>query len=564
MRRVTSPYRPALFALLPALLLLLAPLPAGSSDFDVGLEKLIGAQVAAALRDNAGVDNDPLLAGWVARIGADVSRVSPRQNIPYSFTILGTDTANALAAPGGSIFVTRGLLDTIDSDDELAVILAHETGHVTKRHAMQQIGENLLVLGLLTTLKNDKYKNLRTAASLANVLRTLHKSREMEAQADELGLKFAFDAGYDAGGLVHFFDGFDLRGRSLLAEYFSTHPTPASRRKKALDSPYVTRQDLTLREQTARGLATRGLPTESAKVRQGLDPLILPAYTPPVIPDFLAEESKQIRAQSDTLLHRLDTAYKAEDIGATLKQVLLINSQGDARWLYVAARAYAVQARVEDIFSRTVRVAQVAPATYDALAPYALLPAGDTAGIDGSLGRGEVRRSMAKAEGAIVPISRAAASVTTVLADLNNRFLRTNNEAAWLRYSAMEALLRYAESELSRADARSGQAWRLLSLARIRRYQHQLNTMIPESDTAKRALWSDLAARRFGTWFPTTGPTGDASVRAALSIELGEAAFTVEKGRDTTSYADWVLEKKGVPENIATALRLLVFDLERQ
>jgi len=550
--------------LLLALCLALAP-AAGSDSAETQIEKTIGKEVSFALRSSQGVDDDPLLAAWVSRVGATVSKVSPRQDVPYTFTILGSDVANALAAPGGSIFVTRGLLDAIESDDELAAILAHETGHVTKHHAMQQIEANALFVALLLTLSNDRTTTLAKAAIFYNVLRTLEKSREMEAQADEYGLKFAFLAGYDSGGLVHFFDGFDLRQRSQLEQYFETHPEPVKRIAAARKSPYVQLADPAMREAMAQGFAERGLPGAARVARSGGDPLLLPPPAPlPALSEHFTAERQAVDEQAESVRKGLNATDRAQKFGNILQTILLVNGQADLRWLYVSAHAYAVQTRVDDLFARTLRVARTAPATYDALVAYTDRPLSEPDAVEASLGRAEVQRALVKVRGADTPIRRAATAVATVLVDLNNRFYRPRGDATWLRYGALEGLLQYAETELGRADKMSGQAWRILSVARVRRYQLRLNALILESDAARRARWYELASRRFGVTFPTDGPTGNATVRASLALEVGAAATDLDAQRGNTPWADMILDKKGIPENVATAMRLLTLDMERE
>jgi Zn-dependent protease with chaperone function len=536
-----------------------------ADSIETKIEKTIGKEVSFALRASQGVDEDPLLAAWVSRVGATVSQASPRQDVPYTFTILGSDVANALAAPGGSIFVTRGLLDTIESDDELAAILAHETGHVAKHHAMQQIKENALFVALLLAVGDDQNKNLVKAAIFVNILRTLQKSREMEAQADEVGLKYAYLAGYDSGGLVHFFDGFDLRHRSQLEQYFATHPEPVKRLADARKSPYVQLVDPAMRDAEARGFEERGLSRAARVVRRGGDPLVPPPLPPPApLTRDLADQRKQIYDAAESIRKGLGPTYRTQQFGNILQTILLVNGQTDLRWLYIAAHAYAVQARVDDIFARTLRVARAAPATYDALVDYAGRPADDPAAVESSLGRVEVQRALARVKGADTPIRRAATAVATVLVDLNNRFYRPRGDATWLRYGALEGLLQYAESELARADKMSGQGWRILSVARVRRYQLRLNDLVPEADASRRAQWYDLASRRLGVTFPNDGPTGDATVRAALALEVGAAPAELAGQRGNTPWANFILDKKGVPENVATVMRLLTLDLERE
>jgi len=154
--------------------------------------------------------------------------------------------------------------------------------------------------------------------------------------------------------------------------------------------------------------------------------------------------------------------------------------------------------------------------------------------------------------------------VAAVLADLNNRFYNPKGNAAWLRYGSLEALLQYAESEIGRADKMSGEAWRTLSVARVRRYQNRLDNLIPETNGEGRTLWYELASQRFGATFPQTGATGAVSVQVALAIETGKVPAELETGRGATPWADWIVKSGGAPENIATALRLLTLDWERE
>ena len=134
------------FPCLAASVLLCSPVSAHADSLETGFEKAVGRIVTAAL-SGAGLESDIYLNAYVRRIGADVARFAPRREIPYRFVILNSQTANAFAAPGGTIFVTRGLLDSVSSDDELAGVLAHECGHVSKKHAVRQIVPNLAALG---------------------------------------------------------------------------------------------------------------------------------------------------------------------------------------------------------------------------------------------------------------------------------------------------------------------------------------------------------------------------------------------------------------------------------
>lgn len=543
--------------------------PAHAQRLDTEFEKLVGKQVAWGLVETSGADTDPLLLQWVRGIGAKVSAHAPRKDIPYTFHILGTDISNALAAPGGYIFVTRGLLDAVESDDELASILAHESGHVAKRHATQLVGENLLFLALVGAIKGKKYDDWKTVLGLANVLRTLGRSRGMEAQADEEGIAYAAKAGYDPQGLLRFFEriGSGRDEPKRLEQWFATHPSPTQRLQTARKNPLVRRGDPTLRQALARAYQERGLPGASKAVLRGDDPLRLPAARPLLVSPAIANERRALSAQTETIWRQLAAARKTQRLASPLQQILLVNAQpDDYRWLYLALRAYAIEANVEEVYERTARVLRTARPTHDALAAYADGPPGTSATVNASLGRGEVRRALDTVRGAPQPLGRASRAALAVLADLNNRFYHPRGNAAWVRYGTLEGLLRYAESELGRASKASGQAWRLVSLARVRRYEARLDELVPVEDVERRTQWADLLTRRLGgvRAGDPTRTTGAATVSAALAVELGKTNAEVSFGRGDAPWANWVVEKNGIPENIATVLRLLTLDLERE
>jgi len=557
--------------LLAVVFVLFASLPARAADrLDTVLEKIIGKPVAWALVEASGTDDDPLLLNWVRGVGGQVAGQAPRQDVPYSFRILGTSVANAQAAPGGFVFVTRGLLDEIESDDELAGILAHESAHVSKRHATQQIGENLLVLLLISQIKGKNADTFRTAAQVYNALRTLNKSREQESQADTLGLTFAQTAGYDPNGLVRFFERLEAGGREpgRLQQYLATHPSPRQRVRSARENPVVHKSDPALREATAAGYEARGLRASAAALRAGRDPLRLSPLRSVLLAPDAAAARRQVWDRANENRQRLTGAFRAQQVGGALQQILLVNYQLDVRWVYLAARAYGIQTDAQDAYAQTLRVLRTAPSTYDALA------AANEPETTENVRRGELEAAEAvrRAGEAVQPLTNASRAAAAVLTDLNNPLYHPKGNLAWARYGVLEGLLRYAETELGRANRASGIAWRTLAFARIRRYEARVSRLVPEGDPARRALFADLAARRIlgnasGAAFPGAAnlPAGGAAIQAALSIELNQPLELVAAGRGDMPWADWVrANKNSVPENIATVLRLLSLDLERE
>ena len=111
----------------------------------------MGKDVAAQLEAKYGVVQDDDLQARVDNIGQRLVAVCDRQDLTYSFKVLNSDEVNAMAVPGGFIYVFKGLLDYMPSDDELAGVLGHEVGHIVKRHSVKQV-EKQMALTLLTII----------------------------------------------------------------------------------------------------------------------------------------------------------------------------------------------------------------------------------------------------------------------------------------------------------------------------------------------------------------------------------------------------------------------------
>ena len=189
----------------------------------------IGRGIAATIAGRYPVSTDAALTRYVNLVGLTVASQDPRGDIDYRFAVLETPTVNAYAAPGGYIFVTRGALAIMHSEAELAAVLAHEVGHVNRKHVINQIR------------KSDTMREVRNAVDIQGT--TLDKvvgtgsdalfmglSRGDELEADSLGLEYAAAAGYDPGGLAEFIRRLDQHaGEGPVSEFFATHPKPNER-----------------------------------------------------------------------------------------------------------------------------------------------------------------------------------------------------------------------------------------------------------------------------------------------------------------------------------------------
>ncbi len=168
-------------------------------------EKHIGKGTVAEMRRTYGFVEDPILQNYVNDIGQSLAAVSHRTDIPYEFHIVDTDEVNAFAAPGGFVFVTRGMMEKVDSDDELAAVMGHEVGHVAANHGKKRVKQMPLLIAGSILLNNNTSEAAGRIIGTAFSLMQLHYSREDEYQADHLGAEYAFDASYDPEQMITMF-----------------------------------------------------------------------------------------------------------------------------------------------------------------------------------------------------------------------------------------------------------------------------------------------------------------------------------------------------------------------
>lgn len=201
----------------------------------------LGQQGDAQIVAQYGVYNDPALAAHVSAIGQAVAAQSDDPNYPYTFRVLNTPVVNAFALPGGYIYVTRGLLSYLDNDAQLAMVLGHEVGHVTAHHSARQI-TNQQLAGLAVGIGGAIFTDIRPflgAVETGLQLLFLKFSRDDERSADELGVRYATRAGYEASEGADFFVTLsritDQQQGGSLPTWESTHPGSAERAQTVLE-----------------------------------------------------------------------------------------------------------------------------------------------------------------------------------------------------------------------------------------------------------------------------------------------------------------------------------------
>jgi predicted Zn-dependent protease len=197
----------------------------------------IGQQSHQEIIKQYGVyDEKPELNRLVDRIGHQLAAASERPNLPWTFTLLDTPMVNAMALPGGYIYVTRGMIERINSEDELAGVIGHEIAHVTARHAAQQISRSQLaqfglVLGAVVA-GPEVLQQYGQLAQLGVGLLFQRYSRQHETQADLLGTGYMAEAHYNPIGaerMLMTLQRLDKNPAGGIDRYFMSHPDPAKR-----------------------------------------------------------------------------------------------------------------------------------------------------------------------------------------------------------------------------------------------------------------------------------------------------------------------------------------------
>lgn len=204
-------------------------------EMDEPEEVELGRAIAAAVGARYKISRDRNLTRYVALVGNTVAAASDRPDIRYYFAVLDSDEINALAAPGGFVFLTRGALALMNDEAALAGVLGHEVGHVALRHHAETIKaqkqKNLAVMGLqqgLSFTRVGAFSGLigATADALAEQIVLKGHSRAEEMESDKVGFQYAARAGYDPAGLRDFLAALAAKGTrdAGVAKFFSTHP----------------------------------------------------------------------------------------------------------------------------------------------------------------------------------------------------------------------------------------------------------------------------------------------------------------------------------------------------
>lgn len=226
-------------------LVLLAPMAAA-----VSLEEEIklGQEEHRKIIAQFGVYRDKDLQAYVDRVGQRVAKQSSRPELEYTFTVLDDELINAMALPGGFVYVTRGILAHMNSESELAAVLGHEIAHVTQKHAFktQNRGKALQALSTVAAILTQNGSVAEIGNLFGGVLLRGY-GREMELEADTVGAGYMAKAGYSPDAMLQTIEILKNKDRIEFEQarlenrqprvyhgFLSTHPDSDTRYKEAV------------------------------------------------------------------------------------------------------------------------------------------------------------------------------------------------------------------------------------------------------------------------------------------------------------------------------------------
>jgi metalloendopeptidase OMA1, mitochondrial len=197
------------------------------------------SEAFAELKKNNRISQDPAMNATMERVCQRLVDQLPFWDMPladWEFVVFDAPkTVNALAMPGGKVAVFSGIFSVAKTDDELAVVIAHEIAHVTAKHVHERLSQQMMAnaggtgLGLMTggltgfAVQQAYRVNMNTAG--------LSWDRDKETEADHIGLIYMARAGFNPRAAVELWERMDqsTMGKEAPEEYRSTHPSAGNR-----------------------------------------------------------------------------------------------------------------------------------------------------------------------------------------------------------------------------------------------------------------------------------------------------------------------------------------------
>jgi predicted Zn-dependent protease len=213
----------------------------GIASMTVDEEQEMGDKLALEIQQKLDMVNDPLITAYVDGISSRLVEEARDHRFHYRFYVVKEQEPNAFAIPGGHIFITSGLIRLVDTEDELAGVIGHEIAHGVLRHIDKAIdrAKRISLVTLAAVIAGAFLsKDAKGAATLTTGAMAMAQSlmlkytRENEVEADQKGIKYLTDAGYDSQAMVTFLKKIYRWQRFSSPDvptYLSTHPGIDSR-----------------------------------------------------------------------------------------------------------------------------------------------------------------------------------------------------------------------------------------------------------------------------------------------------------------------------------------------
>lgn len=207
-------------------------------------EKQMGDESAMPIvAELGGLYPDQAAQDYVNRVGQKVvaagrTRLKDEANFPdwdFKFYVVNTSMINAFALPGGHVFITRGILNRINDEAELAGLLGHEVAHVFARHSVERMTNmTLMILPVALLASMEETEGVAVVGMIAVQLLGMSYSRDNEEESDHFGMRFAARAGYAPSGVIgvmQMLNDVTNENGGAQPEFLSTHPNPGNRVK---------------------------------------------------------------------------------------------------------------------------------------------------------------------------------------------------------------------------------------------------------------------------------------------------------------------------------------------
>lgn len=204
----------------------------------------LGAEAAPGFRDEmGGLVPDAALQSYVTDLTKRLAAQTEGDyaTLPWEISLVNSADINAFAIPGGKLFITRGLVEKMTNEAQLAGVMGHEVGHVTGRHTAEQISTGMLIQGgavaaaiIVEQSDDPSTRSIGQVAvpalAIGGQLVMLKFGRDDELEADRLGVRYMSKIGYDPKGLRQVMELFDrMSGSDRPPSFLSTHPDPKAR-----------------------------------------------------------------------------------------------------------------------------------------------------------------------------------------------------------------------------------------------------------------------------------------------------------------------------------------------